>query len=380
MTQNRKITVAFFLPSLEPGGTERNVVHLVNTINKEKYAVSLVLGMAHGDFMQEINSDIPVVSLGVSHSITTFFSLITYFKKNQPDIFVSAFPRINIICISAKIFSGVKTKIIISEHSIFSMLPVIAKTFWRRLFARFFMPWLGRLMYPKADAIICVSQGVTDDLSNIVKDVNKIKVIYNPVIDENIYQLAKEPLDHPWFSDNNIPVIIAVGRLVACKDYPTLFKAFGQVLKEQPSRLVILGKGPEKEKLVNLVDQMGIAQHVIFLGFRPNPYKYMKRGSVFALSSLQEGFGNAIIEAMACGVPVVSTDCPTGPGEIIEHMKNGILVPVGKPQQMAQAILTVLENPALAQKLSVEGEKRAKFFSVEKSVKEYEKIFQELIC
>ena len=150
------------------------------------------------------------------------------------------------------------------------------------------------------------------------------------------------------------------------------------VLEKTPVRLMILGDGPEKEKLTHLAFQMGLSKDVAFLGFQENPFKYMKKASVFVLSSLQEGFGNVIIEAMACGAPVISTNCPTGPGEIIQHMENGILVPVGGQQQMAQAILAVLENPALAKKLSLEGKKRAEFFSVEKSVKEYEKVFLEL--
>lgn len=378
MTQNRKITVAFFLPSLEPGGTERNVVHLVNTINREKYAVSLVLGMARGDFMQEINSDIPIINLDTYRSVGLFFKLITYFRIHQPDIFVSAFPRINVICIVAKIFSKAKTKIIITEHSVFSLLPIIARNFWRGVFARFFMPGLCNWLYPKADAIICVSKGIADDILKTVNRTLKIEVIYNPVITSDIYQLAQEPINHPWFSDVKIPVIIAVGRLVPCKDYPALFRAFDLVLKNRLAHLVILGKGPEKGRLTDLAEQMGLSGHIVFLGFQKNPYQYMKHASVFVLSSLQEGFGNVIVEAMACGLPVVSTNCPTGPREIIENMKNGILVPVEDEKSMAEAILRILNNVNLAEKFSVEGKKRAEFFSVGKSVGKYEKVFQKL--
>ncbi len=378
MTQNRRITVAFFLPSLEPGGTERNVVNLVNTIDKTKYAVSLVLGMAEGDFLKEVHSDISIINLNTYRSVASLFKLVTYFNMHQPDIFVSAFPRVNVICIVAKIFSKTKTKIIITEHSVFSLLPIIARSFWRGVFARFFMPGLCNWLYPKAEAIICVSKGIADDILKTVNRNLKLTVIHNPVITSTIYQLAEVPINHIWFSDPKIPVIVAVGRLVKCKDYPTLLGAFKLVLEKTPVRLMILGDGPEKEKLTHLAFQMGLSKDVAFLGFQENPFKYMKKASVFVLSSLQEGFGNVIIEAMACGAPVISTNCPTGPGEIIQHMENGILVPVGGQQQMAQAILAVLENPALAKKLSLEGKKRAEFFSVEKSVKEYEKVFLEL--
>ena len=233
-------------------------------------------------------------------------------------------------------------------------------------------------MYPKADSIVCVSQGIADDLAKTVGNFRTIKVIHNPVIGDNFYQLAGEPVNQAAFLHPDIPVVVAAGRLVKCKDYPTLLKAFGLVSKSCSAHLVILGRGPEKETLEQMADRMGLAGRVAFLGFQENPYKYISKASVFALSSLQEGFGNVIIEAMACGIPVVSTNCPTGPGEIIEHMKNGILVPVADEQKLAQAILEVLNNPALANKFSKEGRITAERFSVQKSVAEYEKVFQTL--
>ncbi len=377
--KKERVAIAFFLPSLEPGGTERNVVNLVNNIDRKKYRVSLVLGKAEGDFIKEIRRDIPIINVNAPYSVGLLFKLIPYLKKQKPDIFISAFPRINIISITAKVFARVETKIIITEHSVFSMLPIIAKTFWRGFFARFFMPSICNRLYPKAEAIICVSKGIASDMLKTVNQTLKTKVIYNPVITNNLYQLVQEPIDHPWFSDVKIPVIVAVGRLVTCKDYPTLFKAFDLVLKTRPARLVILGQGPQKETLMQLAGHMGLSQNIAFLGFQQNPFKYMARASVFVLSSLQEGFGNVIIEAMACGVPVVSTNCPTGPGEIIEHMKNGILVPVNNEESMAAAILKILRDPLLAKKFSEKGKKRAEFFSVKKSVEEYEKVFQTLV-
>ncbi len=377
--EKERIRVVFFLPSLEVGGTERGVVNLVNYIDEQKYRVSILLGKLKGDFIKEVKSSIEIENLNASVSLGLFFSLVRYFKTQKPDIFISAFPRVNVICILAKIFSGASVKIIITEHSVFSMLPVIAKTSFRRLIARFFMPAMVRFLYPKADAIICVARGIASDLQKSVKTKNDIKVIYNPVINDGIYQLALEQVNHLWFVNQDIPVIVAVGRLVECKDYPNLFKAFKLVLKKKPTRLVILGDGPEKENLRNLVNQMGLSSSIAFLGFQSNPFKYMKQSSVFVLSSLQEGFGNVIIEAMACGVPVVSTNCPVGPGEIIENNKNGILVPVGNYQKMSDAILGILNNLQLAKNLISSGKERAEFFSVNKSVAEYEKVFEELM-
>ncbi len=379
MIQKEKITVAFFLPSLEPGGTERNVVNLVNAIDTQTYDISLVLGKKEGDFINQLQAGIPVISLGASGSLGLFFAFVAYLKKHQPDIFISAFPRINVICILAKLVSGTRTKVIITEHSVFSLLPVIAKSAPRRIFARFFMPGLGALLYPFAHKIICVSQGIADDLVTTIHVKNNLKVIYNPVISEAIYRQAAEPVEHPWFLDPSIPIILAAGRLVECKDYPMMLRAFKLVLAKKPARLVILGRGPEEAALKKMAERLGIASSTAFLGFQENPFSYMAKASVFALSSLQEGFGNVIIEAMACGVPVVSTDCPAGPGEIIDHMVNGMLVKTGDEHSFAEAILRVLDEPQLAQALRLAGKKRAEYFLVEKSVREYESVFNELL-
>ncbi len=377
--KKERVTIAFFLPSLEPGGTERNVVNLINNIDRKKYRLSLVLGEAGGDFTREVNKGIPIVNLDVSYTLGLFFKLIKYFKKEEPDIFVSAFPRINIVAIIARILSGKKTKIVITEHTIFSFLPIIAKTFWRRFFARVFLPGISKFVYPKADAIICVSNGIADDLLKIIRCSEKVRVIYNPVTSAKIYKLAKEPLSHSWFSNSKIPVIIAVGRLVKCKDYPNIFRAFSLILQKEPARLVILGRGPEKEKLIQLADKLDLSKNIAFLGFQKNPYKYMKKASVFVLSSLQEGFGNVIIEAMACGTPVVSTNCPAGPDEIIENGKNGILVSVGDYKELAKAIQKVLNSPFLRKKFSDEGKNRAQDFSIINSVKQYEEVFLKIM-
>ena len=378
MKTKKPFSVAFFLPSLEPGGTERNVVNLINNIDRKKHVLSLVLGKVEGDFIKKINKDIPIINLGASGSIELFFKLIKYFREEKPDIFIPAFSRINIICISAKIFSKADTKIIATEHAIFSFLPIIAKTAGRRFFARFFLPSIGKLIYPQADAIVCVSKGIADDFLKIIHCPEIIRVIYNPVINDKIYELAKEPLSHLWFSNLEIPVIVAVGRLVKCKDYPTLFRALSLILQKQHVRLVILGKGPEEYRLKQLANELNLSENIAFLGFQDNPYKYMKRASVFVLSSLQEGFGNVIVEAMACGIPVVATNCKSGPGEIIQDGVNGLLVPPQDEKALASAILKILNSPSLVQKFSIEGKARAEYFSIKKSVEEYEKVFKEL--
>lgn len=374
-----KEKITFFLPSLEPGGTERNVVNLANAIDQQRYEVLVVLGKKEGEFIKELKPHIAIIDLRAPYSVGLFFALVMFFRTHKTGIFISAFPRINIIFMAAKLVSGPGGKMIITEHSVFSMLPVIAKTAFRRAFTRFFMPLLAKMLYPKADSIICVSRGIAQDLSKIIGGTTKINIVYNPIINEIVYQLADSPVNHPWFFDPSIPVILAAGRLVACKDYPTLLKAFTEVLKTQPAHLAILGDGPEREKLERSAVKLGVSSQIAFLGFQKNPYNYMKKASVFVLSSLQEGFGNVIIEAMACGTPVIATDCPVGPGEIINHGENGMLVPMQDSKALAKAIVEVLGDPALRKKFSIAGKVRAQSFSVTKGVGEYEKIFQTLL-
>ena len=226
---------------------------------------------------------------------------------------------------------------------------------------------------------MCVSKGIADEIFTMTGHWDKIKVIYNPVTDDKILKMAEKKVDHEWFRNPYIPIILMVGRLSKTKDQPTLFKALSLIVEKQPARLVIVGSGTEEHKLKKLADKLNLSKNILFLGFQDNPYKYMKKASVFVLSSLQEGFGNVIVEAMACGTPVVATDCKSGPSEIIQDGINGLLVPPQDQISLANAILRILNDPHLAEKFSFEGRKRAEFFSVKKSLEEYEDTFQKLI-
>ena len=381
MDSKNKITVAFFLPSLEPGGTEKNVVNLVNGIDKDTYQVFLVLGKKKGEFLQQVSLDVFVISLNASGSLGLFLALVKYFYREKPDIFVSAFTRINLISILSRFFSGRgnNIKIVATEHAMFSLLANITRSTVHKIFAIFFLRPIGKILYPKADSVICVSEGMAKDFIKNVGCKEKVTVVYNPVTNDDMIKKSEESDFEKEITDIKAPIVLAVGRLVECKNYPGLFKAFALVLATTPSYLVILGRGPEEQALKHLARKMDLSEHVLFMGFKQNPYKYMKKASIFVLSSLQEGFGNVIVEAMAVGCPVVATDCPTGPGEIITHMKNGMLVKVDDEKDLARAIATILKDSVLSSRLSQEGIKRAGDFSVKKSIQEYERIFQSIV-
>ena len=224
---------------------------------------------------------------------------------------------------------------------------------------------LKRYLLPSADAVIAVSSGVAEDLKrNIPGAADLVEVVPNPVVSDELEDRAAAPVDHPWLSDPQVPVILSAGRLVPHKDHPTLLMAFAEVVRSRPARLIILGEGPDREKLTALAREFGIADLADFPGFVHNPYSYMSRASVFALSSVTEGLPTALIEAMACGTPVVSTDCPSGPGEILEDGRWGRLVPVGDWQSLSKAILDTLDSPPAPDLLK----SRAQAYSVRPSV------------
>ncbi len=196
-----------------------------------------------------------------------------------------------------------------------------------------FRPILASWFYPWANEVVAVSQGVASSLSDLSGfPLAKIHVIYNPLIPWNLDTLRKSPCSHSWLSAHDTPVILAAGRLEKQKDYPTLIRAAGILNKRKPVRLLIFGEGSERQPLEDLISQLGLQSFVSMPGYTDNVYACMSQASVFVLSSAWEGFPSVLVEAMACGIPVVSTDCPSGPDEILESGRFGRMVPVGNPR------------------------------------------------
>ena len=224
---------------------------------------------------------------------------------------------------------------------------------------------------PYADAAVGVSCGVSRELARLRgMSYDRIHTIYNPVVSEDLLRRAHEPVDHPWLTEPGPPVVLAIGRLHKQKDFSTLLVAFAQLQTRRSARLIVLGKGPLLGDLRSLAHELRIAEHVEFHGFVANPYAFLARASLFVLSSRHEGLANVLVEAMACGCPVVSTDSPFGPGEILEGGRWGELVPVGNSEALAVAMARALDNPPQRDALR----KRASFFSVENAVGRYEEL------
>jgi len=363
-------TVAIHIPDLRGGGAERMMINLANEFVTHDISTDLVLSRSEGPYRSEINKGVNVVNLNASRypgyaAMGAFRPLCRYLRRNQPDVLLSALTRANVVALLAHRRAGVDTRIVVSERNHLSS--IVQKSGDMRMRV---LPLLVRLTYPWSDAIIPISNGVADDLVETASiERTKLTTIHNPAYDQSIPERMKEQPEHGWFTTetNSAETILGVGSLSRQKDFPTLLRAFARVQKRRDVRLIILGEGPKRNELEALADELDIEDSVSLPGFVDNPFSYMARSDVFVLSSEWEGFGNVLVEAMACGTPVVSTDCPSGPAEILCDGKYGTLVPIGDSTFLATAITNTLDNPIESGILK----QRAEDFSVEKIAEQY---------
>ena len=354
--------VAMYMPSLRGGGAELMMLKLASGLAQRGVPVDLVLVRAEGEYLAELPGGVRPFDLGSRRTASSVLKFLRYLRKERPDVIISALTPVNVVALVSKLIFRSGIPVIIRQDSTFTE-EVDIGTVKERVVLRV-LKWL----LPAADCIVTVSQGVAADLRNVAPTAShKVITIYNPVVWPDHAEKASAVVDQPWFSDESIPVILSVGRLVPVKDHATLLRAFAQVVHSRPVRLVILGEGTERQNLTDLAERLGISQHFDMPGFRINPFAYMSKSRVFVLSSRYEGFANVLPEAMACGTPVVSTDCRSGPREILEDGKWGRLVPVGDWRSMAEAIIETLDNPIPSDQLI----SRASAFSADASIDRY---------
>ena len=326
--------VALFLPSLEGGGAEHVFVELANQFTVQGLTVDLVLASARGPYLGDVSSDVRIVDLEVSRVLSTLPGLVRYLRRERPAALLSALDHTNVVAIMACRLAWSGTRCVISTRSVPSEVYRRAETSGSQFLLR-----LMKAVYPFADAIVANSQAVAFDLSRLLRiPVDEIGVIHNPLNLARIERESRGPVTHDWLVADAAPIILAVGSLTPLKDYATLIRAFAIVRSRRDCRLAILGDGPERDKLAAVARQAGVAEHVLMPGFVPNPYVWMQRAAVFVSSSLTEGCPNALMQALALGAPIVSTDCVGGSAEILDGGRWGKLVPVGLPGAMAVAI------------------------------------------
>jgi glycosyltransferase involved in cell wall biosynthesis len=321
-------------------------VNLANAIVDLGVQADLVLARAEGELLSHVAPGVRVVDLGTRRLGDSVVPLLNYLRSREPAGLIARMQHINIVAASAHWIAGSRGRLVLTEATngtcLFKEGPLR-----RRLQYRLLMWPILRLVYRRADALVAVSQGVAEDLARRLSvSVSSIQVIPNPVITNDLHQLRTEEPGHEWLRETNQNrgedsgehVLLAVGTLREAKDFATLLRAFALLRKSVPARLIICGEGPERQRLESLRSALGLEECVQMPGYDPNPYAAMARASLLILSSRREGSPNVLVEALACGCPVVATDCPSGPAEILDGGRLGLLASVGNPQSLASAM------------------------------------------
>jgi glycosyltransferase involved in cell wall biosynthesis len=361
--------VIFVVQNMSAGGAERIISLLLQNLDP---SFEPILVMFKESFNFAIPADVRIICLHKRRLLAIpglIWQLKRIYETEKPDAVLSVVEWVDLVALLAKIISRVKPRLIVNivNHTSINL--------HRSLDTRLEKLVLSQL-YKSADIAICMSRGIADDLVKTFHfQPDQIRIIPGLIDIDEINLQARVAVDHPYFQAGHIPIVVAVGRLHRQKGYPYLLRAFAAVNTRLPCHLIILGNGKEHDSLVDLARQLGIEDRVAFLGFQPNPFKYLARSDLFVLSSLWEGFALVITEAMACGIPVVSTRCPSGPDEIITDGVDGLLVPVADESALAGAMLRVLTDAALKTRLSRDGLKRADDFNAGEIVKQYAALF-----
>jgi len=339
MLLSSKAKIAVFIPTLGGGGAERVMLNLAKIL-KEHYKVSLVVSKAEGPYLPDIQAlDLELVDLGSPRPRATLVPFARYAFSASPDVVISALEPANIAAAVVRLMKGYR--LILSEHN----TPSAHYPGRRDLLLRNY-PRIARIFYPLADKIVAVSEAVRNDMIRVYKlSSEKTQVIYNPVINSGFFNKLNAEVPPLFDGTNKRPLIIAAGRLDFQKGFDILLRAVREVIEVMPVSLIIFGEGPERAKLESMAEELGIAPYVRMPGFTPYLPAYLRQANLFVLSSRWEGLPTVLIEALAAGVPVVSTDCPSGPREILEGGKWGKLVPVENSDALAHAILEQLRAP-----------------------------------
>ena len=306
--------------------------------------LDLLLIRAQGPHLTNIPANVNVIRLNAKHTLTSIPELTRYLRHHRPAAMLVAKDRAGRAALIAKLFARVFTRI---DTRIVIRLGTHLSTALaqRSAFNRWLRTAPMRFLYPLAHKIIAVAEGVRQDTLMLARlPDTAVVVVRNPVITEAMLANAVEPCPHPWL-DESIPVVLGVGRLSRQKDFPTLINAFAKACQQRKLRLIILGEGGDRNALQALVDKLGLTDAVAMPGFDANPYRWLSRADLFVLSSRWEGSPNALTEALALGVPSISTRCPSGPDETLAEGRYGTLLEMGDSDAMAEAMLATLVSP-----------------------------------
>jgi len=361
----RRHDIALFLPTLYSGGAERVQINLARYFRDRGLRVDLVVCKYFGSLKDQVPNGVRLVSLDAPRVMFSLPAYLRYLRTARPPVVLSSVENANIISCIGKMLSSHRHRLVVRlDNSLAEpgRLPLQMH--------RWPITAAIAATFPAADDFIAVSEGLKRQLRRLPGLSKKpIHRIYNPIIDKDFDAQAGVMPVLPSSILPGEPIVLAAGRLHKQKGYAHLLQAFAHVLNRRPSHLVILGEGDDREELQGLAVSLGIAPYVHFLGYAHNPLAYMRQAAVFVLSSIAEGFGNVLVEALACGTPVISTDCPHGPREILDGGRYGTLVPIGDVDALARAISASLDRPKPA--MSKELKEHLQLFSIETIGKQY---------
>jgi glycosyltransferase involved in cell wall biosynthesis len=366
---SKRVSAAIYIHDLSPGGVERQCLVLARELQARGVDIVLVVHQMRGELVPLLPPGIPVVNLHSSRTLQDIWRLRRFLLDEQPDVFMANVDHNNVAAALAKALAGTATKLVICQHNALTTGFHDTVNWKHRV-----VPWFYRVLASRIDHAVAVSDGIARELIEAGISPEKVSTIFNAVIGDDFESRASLPVRHPWLTSKDRPVFVTAGRLVEMKDHRTLLRAFAIHLRQRPSRLMLLGAGPLLDELRGLAGSLGIAQHVAFEGFVPNPLPYMRAADAFVLSSRSEGFGNVLVEAMGCGTPVVSTDCSYGPADILANGKHGILVPPRDPDALAPALGRILDERDRWPRKRLQA--RAREFSYDACADGYEWLFR----
>jgi glycosyltransferase involved in cell wall biosynthesis len=371
----RALSVLFVTTVLGGGGAEKHLLRLANHLDRGRFRVSLALVKPEGEFEPALSPDVRKFYLNPKREGSTTVRALRsagplrrLIARERPDLVFSVIDLVNLLSVYAARAAGPRPKVVLGVQT----PPSIAYGSWHPV-SKLILGLMPRV-YPSADAVVALSKGVAEDLDALVpRTRGRVTVIPNAGVEGDVREMARESLPAGELPDG--PLVVACGRLKPLKGFAHLIDALAEVRKTVPAHLWIVGEGEQRAELERKAERLGLKDCVRLLGFRENPYRYMAAADVFVLSSLFEGFGNVIVEAMACGAPVVATDCPYGPREIIRDGETGLLVEPASAGSLARGILRVLTGEELRRRLAAGGLERARDFEAESIAGEYGELF-----
>ncbi len=374
MAVRRKI--CFVLPSLNGGGAERAAVQILNGLDPDRWERSMFLFAREGPYLSEVDPAIAVTSAGTASRWGRWRALRARVGSERPEIVMAFLSFFSVL--SAVRAANTGAKVAFNLQTPMSEFLTDADYQWRRRWHKAAFATVTRVGYAAADLIVATSHGVARDLTSAFAiDPDRITVLPNPVDLMRVRAASAEPIDEALLPAGSGPLIVAAGRLADAKNYPLMIEAFAALRQRMPARLCILGQGELEPALRQLIAARGLGDAVVLAGFQANPWKYIARAEVFLLTSRYEGFGNVLIEAMACGVPVVAT-ASAGTRDIVQHGSDGLLVEIHSPKHVADSLASILNSSERRTAMARAARAAADRFAVDQVIARYDTALEQL--